>query len=96
MELVQNFHSEVCERVAGFGLLSFNFTNCLLFNQLSSMYELKPPISKAKMGQITKSGIKGLKMYKHIVQSVERFIAKVCCDSKSKLKLQLTTFLPID
>ncbi|RWS11151.1 splicing factor: arginine/serine-rich 15-like isoform X1, partial [Dinothrombium tinctorium] len=44
--------------------------------ELSSLYEVKPPISKAKMSQITKVAIKGIKMYKHIVQSVERFIAK--------------------
>lgn len=30
------------------------------------------------MGQITKTAICGIKMYKHVVQSVERFIAKVC------------------
>ncbi|XP_074603640.1 insulator su(Hw) mRNA adaptor [Brevipalpus obovatus] len=44
--------------------------------ELSSLYEVKPPISKAKMSQITKVAIKGIKMYKHIVQSVERFITK--------------------
>lgn len=49
----------------------------VFFLQLSSLYEVKPPISKAKMSQITKVAIKGIKMYKHIVQSVERFIAKV-------------------
>lgn len=45
-------------------------------NELSSLYEVKPPISKAKMTQITKSAIKGIKFYKHIVQSVEKFIQK--------------------
>ncbi|XP_054716175.1 SR-related and CTD-associated factor 4-like isoform X2 [Uloborus diversus] len=45
-------------------------------NELSSLYEVKPPVSKAKMTQITKSAIKGIKFYKHIVQSVEKFIQK--------------------
>lgn len=49
-----------------------------LYLQLSSLYEMKPPISKAKMNAITKSAIKSIKMYKHVVLSVERFIAKVC------------------
>ena len=47
------------------------------FNQeLSSLYELKPPISKARMTSITKSAIKAIKFYKHVVQSVEKFIQK--------------------
>lgn len=45
-------------------------------NELSSLYEVRPPISKAKMTQITKCAIKGIKFYKHIVQSVEKFIQK--------------------
>lgn len=45
--------------------------------QLSSLYEVKLPISKAKMSQITRISMIGVKMYKHIVQSVERFIHKV-------------------
>jgi hypothetical protein len=44
--------------------------------ELSSLYEVRPPISKAKMSQITRVSMKGVKMYKHIVQSVERFIVK--------------------
>lgn len=51
--------------------------NALFFSQLSTLYEVKPPISKAKMNSITKTAIKAIKMYKHIVQSVERFIIKV-------------------
>ena len=51
--------------------------------QLSSLYEIKPPISKAKMSQVTKAAIKGIKMYKHVVQSVERFIQK--CKAEYKL-----------
>merc|ERR1712018_172619 len=48
-----------------------------LFNQeLSSLYEIKPPISKAKMTAITKGAIKAIKYYKHVVQSVEKFIQK--------------------
>ena len=47
------------------------------FNQeMTSLYEVKPPISKAKMTSITKGAIKGIKFYKHIVQSVEKFIQK--------------------
>uniref|UniRef100_A0A672INM7 SR-related CTD associated factor 8 n=1 Tax=Salarias fasciatus TaxID=181472 RepID=A0A672INM7_SALFA len=45
-------------------------------NELYSLNEYKPPISKAKMTQITKSGIKAIKFYKHVVQSVEKFIQK--------------------
>ncbi|XP_077538582.1 insulator su(Hw) mRNA adaptor isoform X3 [Haemaphysalis longicornis] len=45
-------------------------------SELSSLYEGKPPISKAKMTAITKSAIKGIKFYKHIVQSVEKFVQK--------------------
>lgn len=48
-----------------------------LFNQeLSSLYEIKPPISKAKMTAITKGAIRAIKYYKHVVQSVEKFIQK--------------------
>uniref|UniRef100_A0A673H0H0 Protein SCAF8-like n=1 Tax=Sinocyclocheilus rhinocerous TaxID=307959 RepID=A0A673H0H0_9TELE len=48
-----------------------------VFNsELYSLNEYKPPISKAKMTQITKSAIKAIKFYKHVVQSVEKFIQK--------------------
>uniref|UniRef100_A0A8C4DDZ6 SR-related CTD associated factor 8 n=1 Tax=Dicentrarchus labrax TaxID=13489 RepID=A0A8C4DDZ6_DICLA len=47
-----------------------------IFFNLYSLNEYKPPISKAKMTQITKSGIKAIKFYKHVVQSVEKFIQK--------------------
>lgn len=40
------------------------------------MYDFKIPISKAKMGSITKSAMKAIKFYKHVVQSVEKFILK--------------------
>ncbi|KAM4043282.1 SR-related and CTD-associated factor 8 isoform 1-T5 [Anomaloglossus baeobatrachus] len=45
-------------------------------SQLYSLNDYKPPISKAKMTQITKSAIKAIKFYKHVVQSVEKFIQK--------------------
>ncbi|KAI1240899.1 hypothetical protein IHE44_0009347 [Lamprotornis superbus] len=41
-----------------------------------SLNDYKPPISKAKMTQITKAAIKAIKFYKHVVQSVEKFIQK--------------------
>ncbi|KAM9317033.1 LOW QUALITY PROTEIN: SR-related and CTD-associated factor 8 [Gastrophryne carolinensis] len=45
-------------------------------SQLYSLNDYRPPISKAKMTQITKSAIKAIKFYKHVVQSVEKFIQK--------------------
>ncbi|KAG9511188.1 Myosin light chain kinase, smooth muscle [Fragariocoptes setiger] len=45
-------------------------------DELYSIYDVRPPISKAKMNQITKAAIKGVKMYKHIVQCVEKFISR--------------------
>ncbi|XP_041351491.1 SR-related and CTD-associated factor 4-like [Gigantopelta aegis] len=45
-------------------------------NELSSLYEMRPPISRAKMANVTKCGIKAIKFYKHVVQSVEKFIQK--------------------
>ncbi|XP_022094763.1 splicing factor, arginine/serine-rich 15-like isoform X2 [Acanthaster planci] len=48
----------------------------LFNNELSSLYESKPPISRAKMTQVTKMAIKAIKFYKHVVQSVEKFIQK--------------------
>ncbi|NXF05925.1 SCAF8 protein, partial [Smithornis capensis] len=47
-----------------------------IFWQLYSLNDYKPPISKAKMTQITKAAIKAIKFYKHVVQSVEKFIQK--------------------
>ncbi|KAJ7988885.1 hypothetical protein DPEC_G00313830 [Dallia pectoralis] len=44
--------------------------------ELYSLNEYKPPISKAKMTNITKSAIKAIKYYKHVVQSVEKFVQK--------------------
>jgi len=45
--------------------------------QLCSLYEVKPPISKAKIIQVTKTALKALRYYKHVVHSVEKFIQKV-------------------
>jgi hypothetical protein len=62
--------------------------------QLSSLYEIKPPISKAKMTAITKGAIRAIKYYKHVVQSVEKFIQK--CRPEYKIpgdRLQLVNFL---
>lgn len=48
-----------------------------IFNdELQSLLDTKPPVSKAKMGLITRAAMKGVKFYKHIVQSVEKFILK--------------------
>ncbi|MEE6468050.1 hypothetical protein FKM82_008150 [Ascaphus truei] len=47
------------------------------FNQeLFALMDMKPPISRAKMIQITKAAIKAIKLYKHVVQIVEKFIKK--------------------
>ncbi|XP_016093314.1 splicing factor, arginine/serine-rich 15-like [Sinocyclocheilus grahami] len=43
---------------------------------LFSLMDTKPPISRAKMISITKSAIKAIKLYKHVVQIVEKFIKK--------------------
>uniref|UniRef100_U3K064 SR-related CTD associated factor 4 n=1 Tax=Ficedula albicollis TaxID=59894 RepID=U3K064_FICAL len=40
------------------------------------MFNMKPPISRAKMILITKAAIKAIKLYKHVVQIVEKFIKK--------------------
>ncbi|XP_007903677.1 SR-related and CTD-associated factor 8 [Callorhinchus milii] len=45
-------------------------------NELYSLNEYKPPISRAKMNQVTKAAIKAIKFYKHVVQSVEKFVQK--------------------
>ena len=45
-------------------------------HELSSIYDGKPPVSKAKMTAVTKAALKALKFYKHVVQSVEKFIQK--------------------
>ncbi|XP_076002217.1 SR-related and CTD-associated factor 4-like isoform X2 [Genypterus blacodes] len=50
--------------------------------ELFSMIDLKPPISRAKMMSVTKSAIKAIKLYKHVVQIVEKFIKKCKPDLK--------------
>lgn len=48
-----------------------------VFNdEIQSLLDTKPPVSKAKMGLITRAAMKGVKFYKHIVLSVEKFISK--------------------
>ncbi|XP_053279094.1 SR-related and CTD-associated factor 4 [Pleuronectes platessa] len=50
--------------------------------ELFSMIDMKPPISRAKMMSVTKSAIKAIKFYKHVVQIVEKFIKKCKPDLK--------------
>ncbi|XP_031728585.1 SR-related and CTD-associated factor 4 isoform X1 [Anarrhichthys ocellatus] len=52
-------------------------------HELFSLIDSKPPISRAKMISITKSAIKAMKLYKHVVQIVEKFIKK--CKSEYKI-----------
>ncbi|XP_034970219.2 SR-related and CTD-associated factor 4 isoform X2 [Zootoca vivipara] len=54
------------------GYLRTHFIIVILF----SLMEMKPPISRAKMILITKAAIKAIKLYKHVVQIVEKFIKK--------------------
>lgn len=35
---------------------------CMFYNQLFSMIDMKPPISRAKMMSVTKSAIKAIKV----------------------------------
>uniref|UniRef100_A0A915IBJ0 Splicing factor, arginine/serine-rich 15 n=1 Tax=Romanomermis culicivorax TaxID=13658 RepID=A0A915IBJ0_ROMCU len=51
--------------------------------ELASLYDSKPPVSKAKMVQLTKSAMKGIKFYKHVVMAVEKFIHR--CKPEYKL-----------
>ncbi|XP_048852884.1 SR-related and CTD-associated factor 8-like isoform X2 [Brienomyrus brachyistius] len=50
--------------------------------ELYSLNEYRPPISKTKMAKITKMALKAKKFYKHVVQSVEKFIQKCKPDHK--------------
>ena len=87
MDAVKSFNSEVTKpRVnlhhqTSLKPLNFHPHNTAFHHQsplfqLSSLYEVKPPISKAKMTAITRGAIKAIKFYKHVVQSVEKFILK--------------------
>ncbi|CAL8130112.1 unnamed protein product [Orchesella dallaii] len=51
--------------------------------ELQSLYDVKPPISKGKMTAITRAALKAVKLYKHAVQSVEKFIQK--CKAEYKI-----------
>ncbi|VDM96046.1 unnamed protein product [Thelazia callipaeda] len=51
--------------------------------QLVSLYELRPPISKKKIVDITKAAMKAIKYYKHVVFGVEKFLTK--CKSEYKV-----------
>ncbi|CAK9295779.1 unnamed protein product [Gordionus sp. m RMFG-2023] len=48
----------------------------LFHTELMTIYEGKPPVSKARMSQITKAALKSIKNYKHIVLAVEKFVSK--------------------
>ena len=54
-----------------------NIEAIIFVMQLCSLYELRPPISRTKMAEVTELAIKSVKFYKHVVQSVEKFIQKV-------------------
>ncbi|KAI5086918.1 splicing factor, arginine/serine-rich 15 isoform X2, partial [Silurus meridionalis] len=51
--------------------------------EMASMLDMKPPISRAKMLSITKAGMKAIKLYKHVVQIIEKFIKK--CNPELKV-----------
>ncbi|CAD6190856.1 unnamed protein product [Caenorhabditis auriculariae] len=51
--------------------------------ELSSIYESKPPLSKTKIQDITKAALKAKALYKHVVFSVEKFLAK--CKAEYKI-----------
>ena len=76
MEAVKLFNQEVRKIVDQKKLSKFIYRHFFHALQLSSLYEIKPPISKAKMTAITKGAIRAIKYYKHVVQSVEKFIQK--------------------
>jgi hypothetical protein len=50
--------------------------------ELLSIYETRPPVSKTKMAAITQLAIRSAKHYKHVVQIVEKLIAKCRLDYK--------------
>uniref|UniRef100_A0A1I8A6E8 CID domain-containing protein n=1 Tax=Steinernema glaseri TaxID=37863 RepID=A0A1I8A6E8_9BILA len=45
-------------------------------SEVSSLCEVKPPISKAKIVEITKAALKAIRYYKHVVFIVEKFLQK--------------------
>jgi hypothetical protein len=42
------------------------------------MADSKPPISKQKIFDITKSAMNAIRYFKHVVLALEKFIHKVC------------------
>lgn len=46
-------------------------------NELNSILETRPPISKEKMNHIVKEALKEIRHYKHVVYYVESFIKNV-------------------
>ncbi|XP_052472458.1 SR-related and CTD-associated factor 4 isoform X2 [Carassius gibelio] len=50
--------------------------------EMLSMMDMAPPISRAKMMSVTKAGIKAIKLYKHVVLIVEKFIKRCKPDLK--------------
>ncbi|KAF8366158.1 nrd-1, partial [Pristionchus pacificus] len=51
--------------------------------ELASIYDSRPPISKNKIVEITKTALKAIKFYKHVVFSVEKFLGK--CKAEYKI-----------
>uniref|UniRef100_A0A1I7W6D2 CID domain-containing protein n=1 Tax=Heterorhabditis bacteriophora TaxID=37862 RepID=A0A1I7W6D2_HETBA len=51
--------------------------------ELSSIYDSRPPLSKKKIQDISKAALKAKSYYKHVVFSVEKFLAK--CKTEYKI-----------
>ncbi|WKX92441.1 hypothetical protein Q1695_010457 [Nippostrongylus brasiliensis] len=51
--------------------------------ELTSVYDSKPPLSKKKIQDISKAALKAKGFYKHVVFSVEKFLAK--CKTEYKI-----------
>ncbi|VDK57299.1 unnamed protein product [Cylicostephanus goldi] len=54
--------------------------------ELTSVYESKPPLSKKKIQDISKAALKAKGYYKHVVFSVEKFLAKVSASGSVVLR----------
>ncbi|GAA50438.1 protein SCAF8, partial [Clonorchis sinensis] len=54
-----------------------------LHKRLNSLKETPLPVSRKKMASITRAALKAIKFYKHVVQSVEKFIIR--CPSELKI-----------
>lgn len=62
--------------------VSFNYNKTInqapLYNfQLLSITEIKPPISKQKIVDVTKAALDAVKYFKHVVLAIEKFLVKV-------------------